>query len=164
MSVEFDNFVKRYRLRIALDDCHDRIVKGRFGHIYTHGSGLLGLLFEARAADLALDNTVRARRRAALRAGFQRHQWGDAEAILLFDPANDTQARLAIKLIAAKRKRVSSPAQLKNLRRGPDRKPHSGQEPARGAAVDPRVPELRKKRPGARLSEGGPSPPAGRSE
>lgn len=115
---EIKKFAEHYRLRIKRDDCSDSVIRGRFGHVYPHGAGLFGLMFQAEADDERFDNTLRARRRMALRGGMQLHQVGTAESIVLFDPAHEAQSRLAIKLSGIKRKRLASPAQLANLRPG----------------------------------------------
>ena len=49
--------------------------------------------------------------------GFEIRQNGDWEGMATFDPANPTQARLAIKAIGARKKRQASEAQIKSLAR-----------------------------------------------
>jgi hypothetical protein len=73
------------------------------------------LVLEAPPHDTRLDNTLRARRRRALREGCEIHQEGDVEAILLFDAADQKKARLALRLVKARKvKKVAkpTPAQL----------------------------------------------------
>ena len=111
-----EEFCERYRLRLKRDACGDRIFPGKFGHLYEHAPGVFGLVLEALADSTRLDRTLRNRKRKALAAGFTLHQEGDAEAILLFDPADSKQARLAIRLVGAKSKRVASATQLEALR------------------------------------------------
>jgi hypothetical protein len=48
-------------------------------------------------------------------AGMMLHQDGDAEGILVFDPADPGQAKLAIKSVKAKAKRQMSPERLAAL-------------------------------------------------
>lgn len=116
-SATFSDFTSRYRLRAKRDPCGDRIIPARFGHLYEHGSGAFGLALEDSSTGPSRARTLRSRRRQAVAAGFQVHQEGDGEAILLFDPADAKQARLAIRLVGAKRKRVLSAAQLEVLRK-----------------------------------------------
>ena len=116
MSNNAEQFCERFRLRLKRDRCGDQIIPGKFGHLYEHGPGVFGLVLEAPADSTRLDRMLRSRKRKALAAGFVLHQEGDAEAILLFDPANPRQARLAVRLVGAKLKRVASTAQLEALR------------------------------------------------
>ena len=109
-------FAEQYRLRVKLDECRDAIVPGKLGHAYEHDTRRLGIVLEAPSDNASSDKTLRARKRRAVTAGFVVHQEGEWEAILLFDPADTTQARLAIRLIHAKKiKQAPRPtdAQLK---------------------------------------------------
>ncbi len=54
-------------------------------------------------------------RAACFAAGMTLHQDGDAEGILVFDPANPGQAKLAIKNVKAKAKRQMTPERLAAL-------------------------------------------------
>ncbi len=124
-----EHFANRHRLRIKRDEVRTLIIPGRLGHLYEHDGGVLGLMLVSPTGDdPKLDNTLRSRMRKALREGLELHQRGDYESSFLFDPENKQQARLAIRLVGAMRKRRASPAQLRNLRRGPDRRPHSAPE------------------------------------
>jgi hypothetical protein len=96
-------FAERYRLRMNRDECHDTIVRGKLGHLSAHDARWFGIVLEAPANSTSLDNTLRSRKRRAIAAGFLLHQEGDFEAIVLFDPTDTKQARLAIRLIHAKK-------------------------------------------------------------
>jgi hypothetical protein len=109
-------FAARYHLRLWRDACGDPFVTGRFGHLYAHGGGRLGMVLEDRATGPGRARALLLRRRAALAAGFAPHQLGDAESILLFDPENQAHAQLGIRLVGARPKRRASPAQLAALR------------------------------------------------
>jgi hypothetical protein len=109
-------FSEHYRLRVRRDSCGESIVPGRFGHLYEHDAGRFGIVFEAPANGASLNNTLRSRKRRAISAGFLLRQEGDSEAILLFDPADTTQARLAIRLIHAKKIRQAAPPTDAQLR------------------------------------------------
>jgi hypothetical protein len=109
-------FAEQYRLRVKHDDCGDPIIRGKFGHLYEHCADRLGIVLEAPADSTLLPNTLRSRKRRAIAAGFLLHQGGDCESILLFDPTDVKQARLAIRLIQAKKIRQAaqpSDAQLR---------------------------------------------------
>ncbi len=102
----------KFGLRVKRDPCGERIIPGRLGHLYEHGDGRLGIM-------LLLDTRKKwnTRRRWLEQAGFTIWQNGDTEGSALFDPSSGSQARLAIRLVGAKHKRVPSPAQLEVLRR-----------------------------------------------
>ena len=125
MTTELDYISKRYRVRIRRDACGDPVIPGKYGELYVHADGVVGVLFQAPGSE----NVLRIRRQKAMRAGFRKHQWGDAEAILLFDATDDAQVQLALKLVGVRRKRRASLAQLRNLRRGPVQDPPGVQEP-----------------------------------
>ncbi|HEX2713683.1 MAG TPA: hypothetical protein VHM88_15910 [Candidatus Acidoferrales bacterium] len=115
--MDIAEFTSTFRLRVKRDRCGAAIIPGKLGHLYEHGSGCFGLVLEASADSTHLDRRLRARRRKALATGFLLHQDGDLEAILLFHPEDRDQARLAIRLVEAKRRRIASAAQLAVLRR-----------------------------------------------
>jgi len=109
-------FAERHSFRVKRDECHDAIVPGKVGHLYQHDASQFGIVLEAPADSTRLDNTLRSRKRRAIAAGFLLHKEGDWESILLFDPADVKQARLAIRLIHAKKIRHAaqpSDAQLR---------------------------------------------------
>jgi len=104
-------FARQYRLRLNRDECHDAVVRGKFGHLYEHDTSRFGVVFEAPANGRRFDNKLRFRKRRAITSGFSLLQEGDFEAILLFDPTDANQARIAIRLIQAmKIKRAPRPS------------------------------------------------------
>lgn len=109
-------FGEQYRVRVKCDECGDSIVRGRFGHLYEHDETQLGIVLDAQPDTLRSDRTLRARRRRAIAAGFVVHQEGECEAILLFDPSDQKQAALAIRLIGAKKIRKVPPPTDAQLR------------------------------------------------
>lgn len=125
-------FEAKYRLRVRRDACGDSMIPGKFGHLYEHAVEEFGLVLEdpvrrpvrpgmtaTERLPLWLPSRARAllaRRRKALAAGFVAHQIGEAEAILLFNPSDFHQARLAIRVVGAKTRRRASPEQLKALK------------------------------------------------
>ena len=122
------DFAARIGLRIKGDGCGDPTIPGNFGHLYEHGTGCFGLVLEEPADTPSRPKSLLARRRLALAAGFSLHQEGDVEAILLFDPADERQARLAVKLARARRRRRVGvkPASLANLHRRSTQKRGNG--------------------------------------
>jgi hypothetical protein len=59
-------FAERYRLRTKRDGCGDLIAPGRFGHLYEHGAGLVGLVLEDTRNGQSRGRSLLARRRKAL--------------------------------------------------------------------------------------------------
>ncbi len=110
-------FPEQYRLRVKRDDCGEPIINGKFGHLYEHAAGLLGLVLEEPRIGKCKGRSLLIRGRMAFTGGFRLHQAGDVEAIFLFDLGNPLQEKLAIGLAGVKRRRVPSPAQLETLRR-----------------------------------------------
>ena len=99
------SFAEKYRLRTRLDRDGEIIIPARLGHFYRHNDSLLGLAFIGSADDSSRDRLLRARIASAVKAGFEAHLLCDAEALLLFRPDDVALAKLAIRLVGAKRKR-----------------------------------------------------------
>jgi hypothetical protein len=90
-------------VRLKRDKCHEEVVHGKLGLLYDHDASRFGMVFEASAKSRRFGNTLRFRKRRAIASRFSLHQEGHFEAILLFDPSDAKQARLAIRLIQAKK-------------------------------------------------------------
>ncbi len=104
-------FAEKYRLRVTKDSCGESIVQGRLykdANISEH-DGKLCMCWLTKESRTKKFNTVRA---ACLSAGMIIAQEGDNEAILLFSPENDFQAKLAIKGIRGRIKRILSPERI----------------------------------------------------
>lgn len=82
------------------------------GHIFEYSSSRMGLVFMPRRPKVWKNMS-----RRLVAAGFEIRQNGDWEGMATFDPANPAQARLAIKVIGARKKRQASKAQVENLAR-----------------------------------------------
>jgi hypothetical protein len=126
--MKIDDFAQKHRLKVRRDECQEQIIMGRFGHISEHSRGLFDLVLEALPSSNELDRRMRHRRRQAIAAGFELHQEGDVEAILLFDPTNQEHSNLAIRLAGVRPKRIPSVRQLDVLRKArQNRQPHCAQ-------------------------------------
>jgi hypothetical protein len=104
-------FAAKYNLRVQCDECNDPIILGKHGHLYEYSPTEVGLMI------LPLGGNPRPRlwnstREKCIAAGMTLRQNGDAEGALSFDPANQGQAKLAIRVAGARPKR-----QLSNERR-----------------------------------------------
>ena len=105
-------FSQKYRLRLRRSEDGERIIRGKYGEIYQHGDGFLGVLVMPNGQRPRLWPGAHHRLEAV---GCTIWQNGDHEGSVLFDPANLKQCRLVLKVIGAKRKRIPSPAQLAAL-------------------------------------------------
>jgi len=118
--VQIEQFAEQYRLRVKRDSCGEKIVSGKFragrgrpedhSHIFENGDdqfGLCLLFATARKFGSVM--------RKLLAAGFTLGQIGDTEGTFLFDPANTRQAKLAIRVVGTRQKRILSPEQLAQL-------------------------------------------------
>ena len=110
--MKLDDFASKHRLRARRAEDGEPVIPGKFGNIYEHDDSTLGLFFMPDRPRL----WSHARRKLE-DAGFTIWQDGDEEGSALFDPTSPTQARLALKVMGAKRKRSPSPAQLEALRK-----------------------------------------------
>jgi hypothetical protein len=98
------------RLRIKRDACGDLYIPGRVGEIYEYGGG--------RFAVTLMPNKPRAwpiARRRLAEAGFQLTQNGDREGTALFDPREQEQLALALKLVRPQRIRRHRPPSVRQL-------------------------------------------------
>ena len=126
--MKLEDFATKYRLKVSRTEDGEPVILGKFGCLYQHDPETLGLLFMPTGPRL----WPHARRKLEA-AGLTICQDGDQEGSALFDPTNTTQARLALKVVGAKRKRRQSPRQLANLRKAPARRPHSPAETSQAA-------------------------------
>lgn len=97
-------FARKYRI-----DYNEDKVFGRFGEIVNDPSyGAFAVKFIAVPRGAVMTGALRNRFRAALAAGLRlKRKHGDAESTFHFDPANEQEARIAIKLVGAKRLRTT---------------------------------------------------------
>lgn len=96
-------FAAKHRLKIKLDECGDAIVQGKHGTLYEYSDELIGLSF--------MPPTVHGRRWGAAQremaaVGMTITQNGGAEGAASFDGHDMVQAKLAIRLVKARVKRV----------------------------------------------------------
>jgi len=99
-----EKFAEKFRLRMTKDDCGDPIVRGKFGDICEYGDEAGHMLVTVLGGYTSFRwNRARTQLKAA---GCQVHQNGETEGSIVFEPANDVQARLAIHHIQAFRKRA----------------------------------------------------------
>lgn len=94
---------RKYRLTTSEDTIH-----GRYGEIVADPSyELFAVKFIAVPRAANVNGALRNRYRAAMAGGLTlKQKYGDAESTFHFDPANEKQAALAVKLVGAKRRRI----------------------------------------------------------
>jgi hypothetical protein len=106
-------FAERYRLKIRTDPGDDtRIIAGQLGHLYQADEGLLGVMVMPDSGGKRRWSCARAKLQEA---GFVILQDGDTEGSACFSRDNPAQAKLAIKIVGAKKKRAVSQAQGEQL-------------------------------------------------
>lgn len=118
--MNIESFSEKYCVKIRKDADGTLVVPGKLGHIYEHSAEKLGVLFMPSAPRARLWSLVKAQ---GTSAGMAVRQNGESEGTLLFDPANAEQARLALKLVRGRAKRVMSAAQSQALAEGRARSP-----------------------------------------
>jgi hypothetical protein len=121
-----EQFAKSHRLRIKADRSGDVFVPGKRGHIFEHSETRLGVYYGSEHASRTTPQWWSVFREKAVAAGMKVEQCGDAEGNLSFDPSNTEQARVALEIVAAGRKRQVSQRlldHLKNIGFRPRRKP-----------------------------------------
>jgi hypothetical protein len=106
--MDIKQFAEKYKVKTKRDGCDDTIIAGKHGHVYEgFDSGRLGVCFMFGTPKKW--NRVR---KSVEAAGMKVTQNAHTEGCATFDPANTTQARLAVKLSGIKTRRIASPAQL----------------------------------------------------
>jgi hypothetical protein len=101
MSIQ--EFAKKYHLRTKFDACGEVITPCKRGQIYDCGGQRLAVLVEG--VSTRVWHSVL---KTLLAAGFELRQNGDCEGSLSFDPEDRKQAKLAIKVMGAyKRKQLT---------------------------------------------------------
>jgi hypothetical protein len=110
-------FAQQHRLPTSRDiDDMTTVIRGRAGcHLYEYSDSELGLMVLSDATN-ARPRRWAGIRKNCLEAGMMLRQNGDDEGALSFDPKNQQQARLAIKVTGARPKRRLSPEHREKLR------------------------------------------------
>ena len=120
--MDIKEFAEKYRVRLN-DKKHERkyrvsavedVVYGRFGEIAedkTYGD-VMAVRFIATPRNTVLTGALRNRYRKALADGLTlKCRNGEIESTFHFDPANERQARLALKLVGARvRRKMGAPS------------------------------------------------------
>jgi hypothetical protein len=108
-------FAQRERVKTRVDVDGTTIIFGRRGHIYELADGVLAVMVMPEPPLRQYWAYAKKRLEAV---GCEIAQDCDGEGVAAFDPANDLQSDLAIRVAGIKRRRIPSPAQLLTARRG----------------------------------------------
>ena len=109
--MDLRSFAEDNRLRVRRGEDNSQLIPGKVGHVWDYGDGLFGVTL--------LDLTPKKwgfRRNACLAVGMRLQQDGHDEGTLLFDPVDEEQVKMALKVAKLKRKRQVSPESLERLR------------------------------------------------
>jgi hypothetical protein len=105
-------FAEHYRLKLVLDECGDPSIPGRLAkdsNISDYSDTELAMCWLPDGKKTARTGMWNRTKAKCVAAGMMLHQDGDAEGILVFDPADPVQSKLAIKCVKAKAKRQMTP-------------------------------------------------------
>lgn len=105
--MDISTFAQANRLKVKLDACRFFIIPGRRGHIYEGFDNGLGVYLDYPTA-----RTYNFAAKLLLASGLVQRQDAECEGCFVFDPANSTQVRAAIRYAKVKPKREMSPEQL----------------------------------------------------
>lgn len=112
MESVIERFAETHRLRIRKDKCGDPVILGKKGHqIFDNGDGRLGVLF-VFSSPKRWNN----RRKLMTLAGFQPRQDAHTEGTALFNPGDQAQSKLAIKLTGVRTRLTPEQAKARSAR------------------------------------------------
>jgi hypothetical protein len=111
------DFAEKNRFKVKRDDLGDAIILGKQGHLYEYSATELGVMFmpprtESEPWGRWCPKTWGNLRRAAAAAGMTLRQNGDSEGCLSFDPKNNEQVKLALKIARVRPKRQPTADQV----------------------------------------------------
>jgi hypothetical protein len=112
--VNVSEFAAKQRLKVQREDS-SVVINGKSGQLYEYSDTELGIMFITPATKAPRTHMWRKMSSACVAAGMVQRQIGEAEGCLSFDPANQEQVKLALKLAGVKRKRQVAPEQLARL-------------------------------------------------
>jgi len=118
--VNIDEFAAFYHLKTRKAG-QEQIIPGKLGQLFDYGMGMFGIFLEDSSSGPSRGRTLLSRRKAALKAGFRLVQEAECESVLLFNPADGVQAKIAVRLVGARKKRTvrMKLASLRNLLKPP---------------------------------------------
>jgi hypothetical protein len=122
---------------LEIEEAGYRLVSARHRQTYISGIAPDPVLWHGAGDNLphqpSKAKALLSRRRQPLAAGFTAHQLWECESILLFNPQDLEQARLAIRLVGARPRRMLSPERLQKLLAAGQRSRYSRETTAQDA-------------------------------
>jgi hypothetical protein len=107
MESVIERFAETHHLRVRKDECGDPVISGRKRHqIFDNGDGRLGVLL-VFGSPKKWNN----RRKLMTAAGFHLRQDARTEGTALFNPEDQAQSKLAMKITCARPKLALTPEQ-----------------------------------------------------
>jgi hypothetical protein len=104
-----DTLAEKYRLKITRDECHDRIIQGRRGHLYVDAGRVCALWIDVRHI---LPNKLAPLGGKLWMGSLSEKGRGRRTQDIWIKGIDAAQIPLAIRLAGIKRRRVMSEAQL----------------------------------------------------
>jgi hypothetical protein len=99
--------LRAHRVGSKRDDCGETIIPGTVGHLYEHSDGThFGVLLM-----FATKHQWSSAKKTLMGAGFTIRQDGDTEGTALFNPADHSQAQLALRVAGVRFRRVLTDGQ-----------------------------------------------------
>ena len=111
-------FATMNRVRAKRDECGELLIRGKHGIVFDcdDGEGLALALFDNPPNRASKARTLLCLRKKALAAGLPARQIGDCESVFLFNPQDQEQSKLALKLVGVQRRRRLSEQHRQRLR------------------------------------------------
>ena len=104
--IDIQQFADNHRFKTRVDDCGEKIIPGKVGHIYEYEDEMFGVI--------VMPNPPRKQywgftKRTLLEGGFQIVQDGDGEGCAIFNALDEKQVKLAKRAAGIKSRKVLSP-------------------------------------------------------
>lgn len=112
-AVTFDQFTKKHRIKTRVDVDGTKVAFGKYGQIYEYSESHLGLMIIPNPPRRKYWGTVC--RPACQSVGMEVIQDGDMEGACIFDPKDEKQVKVALKLSRVKIRRTVSPEEKERL-------------------------------------------------
>ena len=107
-------FADKHRFKTRLDECGEKIIPGKLGHIYEYEDNLFGVI--------VMPNPPRKQywgftKKTLVACGMTIVQDGDGEGCAVFDSSDENQVKAAKRAAGIRGRRIPSEAAMAHLRR-----------------------------------------------
>ncbi len=103
--MNLEEFAEKYKVRIKSDGCRDKVIPGKFGHVYTHSPSVLGVCLEWPIASKQGVRSQRFKMRQLGGVGLLKRQEGDGEGTWLI-PSEIADHRKILKILKIRKIRT----------------------------------------------------------